>query len=157
MASMRDWVLLLSGTALLAAAIGTLVPQGTKQVFRVLCAVAVLYTVLLPLRGITLDRLDFDGLLQTQTQTQETLEARSQDAAVLAAQTTLRQEIETALRQAGQTQLSVEVRCAHYDDGIAPVQITLHGAGDRAAVASALQPFLTAHTEWVLTEETHDD
>ena len=157
MASMRDWVLLLSGTALLAAAIGALVPPGTKQAFRVLCAVAVLYTVLLPLRGITLDRLDFEGLLQPQTQTQETLEARSRDAALLAAQTTLRQEIETALQQAGQTRLSVEVRCARFDDGIAPTQITLRGAGDRAAVASALQPFLTAHTEWVLTEDTHDD
>ena len=64
MESLRDWVLLLGGTALLSAVIGALAPPGAKQAFRVLCAVSVLYAVLLPLRGITLDRLDFDGCSQ---------------------------------------------------------------------------------------------
>ncbi len=157
MESLRDWVLLLGGTALLSAVIGALAPPGAKQAFRVLCAVSVLYAVLLPLRGFSLASLDLEGLLQPQTQTQEAADARAQDAALLAAQITLRQEIEGALQRAGLTQLAVEVRCARFDDGIAPAQITLRGTGDRAAVLSALQPFLTAHTRWTLTEEAHDD
>ena len=76
---------------------------------------------------------------------------------MLAAQTALRSEIETALRGAGQTSLSVEVQCARFDDGIAPARIILRGKGDKAAVAAALQPYLTAQTEWSLTEEEHDD
>ena len=157
MESLRDWVLLLGGTALLSAVIGALAPPGAKQAFRVLCAVSVLYAVLLPLRGFSLASLDLEGLLQPQTQTQEAADARAQDAALLAAQITLRQEIEGALQRAGQTRLAVEVRCARFDDGIAPAQITLRGTGDRAAVLSALQPFLTVHTRWTLTEGAHDD
>lgn len=157
MESLRDWVLLLSGAALLSAVIGALVPPGARGAFRVLCAVAVLYAVLLPLRGVSFEKLDPDVWLQPQPQTQEALNLLVQDAAVLAAQTALRQEIETALQQAGQTSLSVAVRCAQFDDGVAPAQITLRGKGDKAAVAAALQPYLTAHTEWSLTEESHDD
>ena len=157
MESMREWVLLLSGTALLSAAVGALVPPGARQAFRVLCALAVLYAVLLPLRGLSLNRLDLESLLQPQAQTKEMLDARAEDAALLAANATLRREMEAALQQAGQTQLSVEVRCARFEDGIAPAQIILRGAGDKAAAAAALQPFLTSHTEWtLLTEETDD-
>ena len=130
MESLRDWVLLLGGTALLSAVIGALAPPRAKQAFRVLCAVSVLYAVLLPLRGFSLASLDLEGLLQPQTQTQEAADARAQDAALLAAQITLRQEIEGALQRAGQTRLAVEVRCARFDDGIAPAQITLRGTGD---------------------------
>ncbi|MBQ4365119.1 MAG: hypothetical protein II804_02525 [Clostridia bacterium] len=64
MESLRDWVLLLGGTALLSAVIGALAPPGAKQAFRVLCAVSVLYAVLLPLRGFSLASLDLEGLLQ---------------------------------------------------------------------------------------------
>ncbi len=157
MESMREWVLLLGGTALFAAAVGALVPPGARQAFRVLCALAVLYAVLLPLRDVSFEKMDPDRLLQPRAQTQEALEARTRDAALLAAQATLRQEIETALQQAGLTELTFEVRCAQFDEGIAAAQIILRGRGDRAAVSAALQPFLTAHTRWTLTEETHDD
>lgn len=157
MESLRDWVLLLSGTALLSAVCGALIPPGARGAFRVLCTLAVLYAVLLPLRGVSADTFDFDGWPEPQTQVQEALEARTQDAALLAAQTTLQKEIETALRRAGQTALSVGVRCARFDDGIAPARIILRGKGDKAAVAAVLAPYLTARTKWSLTEEKHDD
>ena len=157
MESLRSWVLLLSGTALLTAAIGALAPPGAKQAFRVLCAVALLYTALLPLRGVSFSRLELDNWLQPQVQAQEALNLRAQDAAVLASQRLLRQEIETALHEAGQA-LSVDVRCARFEDGIAPTEITLRGSADKKSVEEVLQPFLTVHTRWMLlTEDTDDD
>jgi len=153
MESLREWVLLLSGTALLAAAVATLVPPGAKQAFRVLCAVAALYAVLLPLRGLSFDRLDPQAWLRPAPDAQETMEVRREEAAVLAAQTALQREIGQALQRAGLTALAIEVRCAVFEDGIAPQRILLRGTADKAAVAAVLRPFLTKHTVWKLVTE----
>ena len=87
MENLRSWVLLLAGTALASAVIGALAPAGeNKRAFRVLCAVVLLYAALSPLRGVSLDRLDLDALLQPDTAQETELNARAADAAVLAAE-----------------------------------------------------------------------
>lgn len=156
MDTLRTWVLLLSGTAVLSALAGAMVPQGAnRQAFRVLCAAALLYALVLPLRGKSVDRMTFD-LLPGQTQA-AAFEEKTQDAATLAAQAALQTALENKLQQAGQSAVRVQVRCARFDDGIAPARITLRGSADKAAMEALLQPFLTAHTVWTLEPEERDE
>ncbi len=159
MESLRAWVLLLSGTAVLSALVSALVPPGAnRQAFRVLCAVALLYVLVLPLQGKSANRLPFASSLREQTQESAALEERTLDAVTLAAQTTLQTALEDKLRSAGLTEVRAEVRCARFADGIAPATIILRGKADEEAARRVLQPFLTAHTEWtILTEETDVD
>ena len=156
MESLRAWVLLLAGTAFCGAAIGVLLPEGGKRTFRALCAVVFLYVCLLPLRSFSARETDFSSLLTTEEDAASFSE-RSADAAVLAAQTLLQTKIEETLAQSGVEDCVVTVRCAAYDDGIAPEQITVRSSFSKDRVQTLLLPFLTANTKLQLLTEAEDE
>lgn len=157
MESLRAWVLLLAGTAFCGAAVGVLLPEGGKRTFRALCAVVFLYVCLLPLRSFSARETDLSSLLTTEEDAAASLSKQASDAAVLALQTLLQTKIEETLVQNGVTNCAVTVRCAAYDDGIAPEQITVRGSFSKETVTPLLQPFMTAKTKLQLLTEAEDE
>jgi hypothetical protein len=157
MESLRAWVLLLAGTAFCGAAIGVLLPEGGKRTFRALCAVVFLYVCLLPLRSLSAKETDLASLLTTGEDASSSFSKQASDAAVLAAQTLLQTKIEETLAQSGVEDCVVTVRCALYDDGIAPEQITVRGSFPRDRVQTLLLSFLTANTKLQLLTEAEDE
>ena len=155
METLRAWVLSLAGTSLLAAAVGALMPEGgQKRAFRAFCAVLFLYACLLPLRAVSLRDADLSALLTTDRDASQSFAAKEDDAALLAAQTLLETKIEETLAQNGLSGCEVTVRCASYDDGIAPETITVRGAFPAEKARALLQPLLTKTTALkLLTEE----
>ena len=154
MEACRAWVLLLSGVAFATAAAGALIPAGpTKGAFRVLTAVVVLYALLLPLQNRTRAQVDFEALLPDRQEQQTLLEDRAEEAQKLMLQQALETEIASSLREHGFSGCVVRVACAAFSDGLAPKVITVRGSIDAKTLESLLQPYLTAHTRWVLMTE----
>ncbi len=154
MEHLRTWVLLLCGVALASAAIGALLPQGqSKAAFRVLTGVVFLYALVLPLKNLGHAQTLPDSLRSALPENEQALSQKSADARLLAANQVLEAAIADALRTAGYPDASVRVQCAEFDDGIAPQHITVRGNLEKDKLQAILQPFLTAHTAWILSED----
>lgn len=154
MDTLRTWVLLLCGVAVVSAVFGALLPEGeSKGAFRVLTAIVFLYALVLPLRS-TANADDWvDKLLFSKLPDAGALEQSAADAKILAANRATETAITDALHAAGYPDVSVKVQCAEANDGIAPQTITVRGNVPTDKLKKILKPYLAAHTQWALLTE----
>ena len=129
MDSLKKWCLVVSGVSVVSGIITTLIPRGsTKNTYRVLTCIVLLYAMMQPLTQWREMKIDFNKLINSENQENSVL-LDENNSVVFVAEETYEKHIDSLISKTG-TQAKSQCRCEYSDGELILLEVTVTGRTD---------------------------